>query len=588
MAQHDYVIANGTGAAVRSDLNNGLAAIVSNNSGATEPGTMYAYQWWADTTTGLLKQRNAANNAWITIGTLASANLGLLPLAGGTMTGALAVTAGTAALPGIAVSGDLNTGITSPGADQLAISTGGTSRLAVSTTAVSSTLAVDVPLGAAATPSITFTGDLNTGVFSPGADTIALVTGGTNRVHVTSGGLVGIGASDPQRPLDVVSDASAETVTFRGASANNISTLRFNSYNASTSYASIQSRPAYFEIATAASVPLLLVPGAGTGVGIGTTGPQHSLSLLQGNALGWVSGAGNAKQKIEATGTDGFDFYTGSTPTLKATLDSSGRLLVGTSTSDAQRTASMQIASAGGLSGWGSSASLSEFGTSYNPWIVLQRSRNGTVGSHTVVSNGDILGGIQFTGSDGDSFEPAAWIKAEVDGTPGNGDMPGRLVFSTTADGASSPTERMRITNDGSLFLYTLSGSVSAMAGIKYDTSTKEVYYDTSSRLAKENIADLKHGLDAVKAIQPRTYTAIGGDPNQEIIGFIADELVSVVPEAVFSGAKSAITGNDEDTEIVPLGISYDSLIPVLVKALQEAMERIETLEADVAQLKGA
>ena len=203
MAQHDYVIANGTGAAVRSDLNNGLAAIVSNNSGATEPGTMYAYQWWADTTTGLLKQRNSANNAWVTVGTLASANLGLLSLAGGTMTGALAVTAGTAALPGIAVSGDLNTGITSPGADQLAISTGGTSRLAVSTTAVSSTLAVDVPLGAVGTPSLTFTGDLNTGVFSPGADTIALVTGGTNRVHVTSGGLVGIGTTAPAELLEL-------------------------------------------------------------------------------------------------------------------------------------------------------------------------------------------------------------------------------------------------------------------------------------------------------------------------------------------------------------------------------------------------
>jgi hypothetical protein len=87
MAQHDYVIANGTGAAVRSDLNGSLAAIVSNNSGATEPGTMYAYQWWADTTTGLLKIRNAANNAWVTVGTLASTNLGLLPLAGGTITG---------------------------------------------------------------------------------------------------------------------------------------------------------------------------------------------------------------------------------------------------------------------------------------------------------------------------------------------------------------------------------------------------------------------------------------------------------------------------------------------------------------------
>jgi len=186
--QADYILANGTGAAVRSDINGQLAAIVSNNSGATEPTTMYAYQWWADTTTGLLKLRNSANSAWSTIGTLASANLGLLPLAGGTMTGVLAVTAGTAALPGIAVSGDLNTGLVSPGADQLAISTGGTSRLAVSTTAVSSTLAVDVPLGAVGTPSLTFTGDLNTGLFSSGADAIDIATAGTRRFGVSSAG----------------------------------------------------------------------------------------------------------------------------------------------------------------------------------------------------------------------------------------------------------------------------------------------------------------------------------------------------------------------------------------------------------------
>ena len=183
MAQHDYVIANGTGAAVRSDLNGSLAAIVSNNSGATEPGTMYAYQWWPDTTTGLLKIRNAANNAWVTVGTLASTNLGLLPLAGGTMTGVLAVTAGTAALPGITPSGDPNTGISSAGSDQLAISTGGTSRLAFSNTAISAALAVDVALGAVGTPSLTFTGDLNTGIYSPGADQVAITTAGVQRVN---------------------------------------------------------------------------------------------------------------------------------------------------------------------------------------------------------------------------------------------------------------------------------------------------------------------------------------------------------------------------------------------------------------------
>jgi hypothetical protein len=87
VAQHDYVIANGTGAAVRSDLNGALAAIATNNSGATEPTTTYAYQWWPDTTTGLLKIRNAANSAWVTVGTLASTNLGLASLAGATFTG---------------------------------------------------------------------------------------------------------------------------------------------------------------------------------------------------------------------------------------------------------------------------------------------------------------------------------------------------------------------------------------------------------------------------------------------------------------------------------------------------------------------
>lgn len=75
--QADYVVSNGTGAAVRSDINDQLAAIVSNNSGATAPATTYAYQWWADTTTGLLKIRDSANTTWVTVGTLASANLGL-------------------------------------------------------------------------------------------------------------------------------------------------------------------------------------------------------------------------------------------------------------------------------------------------------------------------------------------------------------------------------------------------------------------------------------------------------------------------------------------------------------------------------
>lgn len=72
MSQHDYILSNQTRTSFRSDLNDALAAIATNNSAATEPTTTYAYQFWADTTTGLLKQRNAANTAWITLFTLAS------------------------------------------------------------------------------------------------------------------------------------------------------------------------------------------------------------------------------------------------------------------------------------------------------------------------------------------------------------------------------------------------------------------------------------------------------------------------------------------------------------------------------------
>jgi hypothetical protein len=85
----DYSLANQSGANFRSELNTVLAAVVSQNSGSTEPTTAYAYQWWIDTgvTPALLKLRNAANNAWITIGDVTAANLGLVSPAGATFTG---------------------------------------------------------------------------------------------------------------------------------------------------------------------------------------------------------------------------------------------------------------------------------------------------------------------------------------------------------------------------------------------------------------------------------------------------------------------------------------------------------------------
>jgi hypothetical protein len=125
MAQHDYIIANQSGAAFRADLNNALAAIVSQNSGAAEPSVTYAYQPWADTTTGLYKIRNAANSAWIT----------LYQLDGEWST--IALENGSATAPSLYFKDSgTDTGFYSPGVDQVALATAGVQRVNFSTTEV--------------------------------------------------------------------------------------------------------------------------------------------------------------------------------------------------------------------------------------------------------------------------------------------------------------------------------------------------------------------------------------------------------------------------------------------------------------------
>jgi hypothetical protein len=94
-------------------------------------------------------------------------------------------------------------------------------------------------------------------------------------------------------------------------------------------------------------------------------------------------------------------------------------------------------------------ASVTNVTSANGPNFIFGKSRGLSASSPTIVSDADVTGTISFTGYDGAAYLRGAQILAAVDGTPGTNDMPGRLVFSTTADGASSPTERMRIDNAG-------------------------------------------------------------------------------------------------------------------------------------------
>jgi hypothetical protein len=158
------------------------------------------------------------------------------------------------------------------------------------------------------------------------------------------------------------------------------------------------------------------------------------------------------------TGNGEITFLTGTaTASERARIDSSGRLLVGTTTARSNvdtpggnSTPFVQIETAAGSYSNGLSIINNSVGT-FAPIVTLGATNGSSVGSNVIVSNGQYFGTINFVGADGTSLIEGASIRGEVDGTPGANDMPGRLVFSTTADGASSPTERARITAAGAL-----------------------------------------------------------------------------------------------------------------------------------------
>ena len=218
MATHDYVIANGTGAAVRSDINGALAAIVSQNSSASEPSPTYAYMRWADTSAGVMKMRNGANSAWISLYQL-----------DGEWT-SIAFENGTAAAPSIYFKDSgTDTGIYSPGTDQVAISTGGTGRLFVSASGqvgigTSPSFPLDVngtiyTRGRGSTFGVLFDDYRIYNSTSPGA---LIFDNGSPRLTITSAGLVGIGTTGPGVKVDILSENNTSLASVLRINSNNL------------------------------------------------------------------------------------------------------------------------------------------------------------------------------------------------------------------------------------------------------------------------------------------------------------------------------------------------------------------------------
>jgi len=546
--------------------------------------------------------------------------------------------------------------------------------------------------GSATNPSISFTSDPNTGIYSPGADQVAISTNavervefGTSEVVFNDGGenydfriegdtnanlffvdastdRVGLGTSSPTRILDVTS-APDTTDPSNGATfaiaTPGLTPTQINSTTAGLGTGGIGSNHAgdyhlrsFWGVAIDKGAGNLTGPAANTvnadtrtfairqyaggttwntqfcvngsgNVGIGTAAPgtlihgqiastastNTEIFRLTDNALcdfrvflDRGTALGNSATRLRtANGILTFD----TSDAERARIDSSGRLLVGTSTS---RYGRLQVE---GITDEGSNVFITRnTNDGAQPLIALSKSRGTTLGSNTVVASGDIVGELRFLGADGTSLVRAAAIQAVVDGTPGANDMPGRLVFSTTADGASSPTERMRISQSGEVGIGMLSAATVRLAvasgssyifigrnsagstdqiRIEADGDVENVnntYRALSDFNLKENIVDANSQWDDLKALRVRKFNfkEETGYQTHTQIGLIAQEVELVSPGLVSESPDRDEDGNDLGT--VTKSVNYSVLYMKAVKALQEAMERIETLEADVAALK--
>jgi len=148
MSQNDFTIANQGFPAFRADLNSALQALASNNSGATEPSTMFANMWWYDSANNIMYIRNEDNDAWIKFAELDQTN------------------------------------------DKFVLS---------------GTLQLDD--GTVSAPALTFNSDTNMGIYRGGTDILKFVTAGTDAITIDASQNVGIGTS-PTQKLDVVGSSA--------------------------------------------------------------------------------------------------------------------------------------------------------------------------------------------------------------------------------------------------------------------------------------------------------------------------------------------------------------------------------------------
>ena len=439
-------------------------------------------------------------------------------------------------------------------------------------------------------------------------------------MRINSSGNVGIGTTSPSNLLHLNASSDTAIRLDRGGTKQlNIGTDSVQSF-----IASFESKPLAFATSTSSAYTERMRIDSSGNVGIGETttvaagldvkrdvnpvlaidrGTANTANFnlqYNGTLTGQLSAA-NGDFQISAGASTPISFYTGGTEQVR--IDSNGRLAIGTST----YAGNGQVAIAGNSNNSAAAGILDIRPTLSRP-----------------TATDTTLSLIRFGSADHTSNTGYASINMASDGaSASDSDLPGRLEFHTTNDGASSPTEKMRISNnaDGQLLIGTTSGSNSANTGVKLkggDEATVDVVTNTANNInlhhvyninatrngyryylsidggirnfssnnvnlsderEKKNIVDMDSTWNDLKQWTLRQFHFNDQDDSEDKrYGVIAQQIESISPQV--------LSTFDISPEVTRKGVKETQMMWMAIKALQEAQARIETLEAKVAALE--
>jgi hypothetical protein len=398
---------------------------------------------------------------------------------------------------------------------------------------LASTTLLTTGTGTAASPAIVPTGDTNTGIFFPAADTIAFAEGGAEAMRIDSSGNCGIGTTSPSAKLHVVksvsqtdidnADQAIQIINSASDTSGNLTGIRFrqdNVTNAAQGYIGLSST--------------------------GNSSTRSNLIIASPN----TSGNSTERLRIDSSG----NVLVGTTSTSSLAGSGRGLLEINGSTDSA-----LAMKSGGSLIGYlyNSSTEFRLATISANPLTLFtndtERLRITSDGYMLLAKNTTALGTVGYR------FDPN-----------------GESFASLSASANTTVTNAIYSTGASAYRFYV------GMAGTVFATNTT-ISAISDARL-KENIRDMDSGLQSILALKPRLFDwkeGKGAD-KKNVRGFIAQEIEQVFPDLVDEWKDPAPEGEE------PYKSVRQDLIPVLVKAIQELKAENDSIKSRIEALEAA